>query len=377
MDEHSSFNVVFDCGVKPVTIQSKLVVRRAFSRNDNIDILFISHLDDDHISLVKTLKETVGCIRRVVLPLINEQDAELLHSLAMATGNIDSAHFWRSLVAAFNGDITGEEEPRFIFISPEEGEIGQSRGRTEMGISGHPIDSLKTDSTKPEWVYIPFCRHSERKSELEVILLGLLEDDVFMDEVCKTLLVNCNSIDDLKRLLLSGAFADLVDNLFIKRKLQKAYTGIAGTINENSLLVYSGPFSKCQDYYLHVPPYSFYRFFPCRHCDIKSRLVYCRVACLFTGDSDLDMGFYKYVLVDKWENVGTIQLPHHGSLKSFCYSNNREEFDKRYLFPVSFGRDNSYGHPSGRALSYLIDHRCLPILVNENPRSSFEQFIYL
>lgn len=60
---------------------------------------------------------------------------------------------------------------------------------------------------------------------------------------------------------------------------------------------------------------------------------------------------------------GTIQLPHHGSLKSFDV--NKNHIDRRYYFPMSCGSTNSYGHPSGKVLAYLQTRDGLPQIVTE------------
>ena len=53
-------NIVYDCGVKWGYVgKVKHVVTQAFTQTDTIDYLFISHLDYDHISLVKTLINNV------------------------------------------------------------------------------------------------------------------------------------------------------------------------------------------------------------------------------------------------------------------------------------------------------------------------------
>ena len=76
-------NVVFDCGVEDVEERHKKVVRGIFSGNEAIKFLFISHLDNDHISLVKTLKEAVkGRIWNVVLPYIDRESVALQYSLS-------------------------------------------------------------------------------------------------------------------------------------------------------------------------------------------------------------------------------------------------------------------------------------------------------
>ena len=69
-------NIVYDCGVKWGYVgKVKHVVTQAFTQTDTIDYLFISHLDYDHVSLVKTFINNVRAVRNIVLPLVTEEQA--------------------------------------------------------------------------------------------------------------------------------------------------------------------------------------------------------------------------------------------------------------------------------------------------------------
>ena len=79
----ASYNIVYDCGVANgcgYKRKSERVVKQAFNKDDEIDYLFLSHLDYDHISLVKTLVSCVKRVKNIVLPLIS--DDEILIAIA-------------------------------------------------------------------------------------------------------------------------------------------------------------------------------------------------------------------------------------------------------------------------------------------------------
>lgn len=44
------FNVVYDCGTKTSNVNTDTLFTNTFPKGSHIDILFISHFDDDHIS---------------------------------------------------------------------------------------------------------------------------------------------------------------------------------------------------------------------------------------------------------------------------------------------------------------------------------------
>ena len=367
-------NIVYDCGVDCVQESNKAIVLDAFSKKDTIDFLFISHLDKDHISLVKTLKDSVLRINHVVLPLIDPSNVKVLYSLSSISGDLDVSYFWGSVWNAINGQVRDENSPRFFFIIPEgiDSDLRETQW-IEPRPSGEPVSIHSLGDKGVYWTFIPFCQHLERRTELDERLRDLLVDPDFCSAL-SLLKIKCDSLEDLKALLATEAFADLEDNSIIRKKLHDAYSSITGTINQNSLLVYSGPDSFYDKFTIksYFPWYSPF----VEHCFFYDYIRH-RVACLYTGDSDLDMFYYQNHLAGLWENVGTIQLPHHGSHASFNGSYNKNKFNRHYLFPVSFGEKNRFHHPSGKVLSFLLRFGCLPVPVTDDYHSMFQQIIVL
>lgn len=104
------------------------------------------------------------------------------------------------------------------------------------------------------------------------------------------------------------------------------------------------------------------------HCDRH------RVGCLYTGDSTCDLkGWENAKYSGVWDLIGTIQLPHHGSVESFDVATN--PIDRSYVFPVSFGTYNTYGHPSGKVLAYLLVCNCCIQIVTEMMNTAYMQEI--
>ena len=98
-----------------------------------------------------------------------------------------------------------------------------------------------------------------------------------------------------------------------------------------------------------------------------------RVACLYTGDGDLNKVEVRDVVYKQyWDLIGTIQIPHHGSLPSF----NEKVLDgRRFICPISVGKNNSYGHPSQWVISGILLHGSYPILVTEDIDSTLVEVI--
>ena len=339
-ERHTScnINIVYDCGTtNPKLLAKQRVVSQSFRKDNVIHILFISHFDKDHISLIDTLKKAVKKIGRVVLPLLHDEQKIFLSNIYKALGQSRLA----KLVSDPN-EFFGRET-QIIGVRPSsDTEIGEipslnvleiDETRTEIQ-SGTPLTINGFD----DWVYIPFnyqykTRSNEFQNKLhnEGIDVGKLKTDP------DYLLYG---ITDVEKEKIIGVY---------KGK------GVSGNINENSMFLYSGPSCK-KDLHKHSWIRGHYR------CDLF-RCYPHRVACLYTGDGDLNKVDIRKIYRRYWDLIGTIQIPHHGSGKSFKAS----PFDEGgFLCPMSVGNKNSYGHPSPIVISELFLKRNFPILVTED-----------
>lgn len=112
------------------------------------------------------------------------------------------------------------------------------------------------------------------------------------------------------------------------------------------------------------------------------RLIGC--GCLYLGDTDLNQGRGKNKIINQLKlflkncinEIGTIQLPHHGAIKNFnklllSYNN------KDKLFFASFGNTNTYGHPSYDVIEQVLCSDNVFYGVNENRGSGVVEYIYI
>lgn len=64
--------------------QHKRIVQQTFTKEDVINYLYISPLDEDYISLVTTLRNSVGIIRQVLLPYLSLKEVMVNKILAQS-----------------------------------------------------------------------------------------------------------------------------------------------------------------------------------------------------------------------------------------------------------------------------------------------------
>ncbi|MBT0375794.1 hypothetical protein ISO79_18975 [Morganella morganii subsp. morganii] len=353
-EKHDKFNMVYDCGNRWKTKKSQEVVRQSFTKDDIINILFISHLDYDHISLIKTLKDTVKSIERVVMPLLSSEQKILIS----ATYGVDDADIYHMVndPKVFFGN-----ETKFTYIEPSGGkEFNPDENPilynelSERIASGTKI-KMGHNSANYNWCFIPFNIESKTRSkELE----------------CKLKKAGLN-VSELKTDSLS-TLRKLIDTKS-KNKIKKIYESLNGDINENSLVVYSGPLDiKGKHRIRHFFSHCDLLFFDSLLQDGFFDLPFYRVACIFTGDVDLNKFNITTVFGSYWEVVGTVQIPHHGSLHSF---NDGFLNSKGMFCPISFGVNNHYGHPSYDVVRKIITSRSYVINVTENMDSGYVQCI--
>nr|WP_314636940.1 hypothetical protein [uncultured Porphyromonas sp.] len=347
----STLNIVYDCGTEYMNRRKKGirgVVTQSFRKQDVIHILFISHFDYDHISLIELLKNTVNRIERVVIPFLNKKETIFLANVYKALGEARLAELV-SDPETFFGEGTHVIQ---VQLSTEEGNgekatIRLSESTPKEIPSGTPL-SLENYG---DWVFVPYNHLNEERGK------------DFRDKLQEVGI-------DVGKLENPGYVLDK-DRC---QKIKGCYKKIDGGINQNSMFLYSGP-SKGEgvSIYFWVGGISWYHNHHCG-CLYDHYFDSDRVACLYTGDGDLNKVDVGAVYKKYWEFIGTIQIPHHGSLPSFNFERNILEAEY-LLCPISVGKNNSYGHPSQSVISQILFYRCCPILVTEDVCSTFVEVI--
>lgn len=361
-------NIVFDCGNLWKTKRGQKVVSKAFDKTDVIDFLFISHLDYDHISLVETIFQDVGCtVKNIVLPLISVDDLWALYAYYLILGAQSGAEFVYRIIEAIapstNRNIDNRDDGIIVHMVGDTGEEydGIGIGKARRWANG----SEQNATWEPDWVLIPYnVEYKSRQKELIRQFDLLVANKDVADVINSTAGEEIISGQELFEKLKDESFVEKVlRSASMRSVIKEAYEKIKGGTNENSLLLYSGPIKKENDYCIvDCVPY-------CSWCHCGTD----RAGCLYTGDSTCDLLDWNQYFSAIWGFIGTIQLPHHGSLDSFDVMKNK--IGGRYIFPVSFGCTNMYGHPSGKVLSYLLANGCCTPMITEMANSVYMQKI--
>lgn len=378
-----TFTIVYDCGALPFSSRLGRKIRSAFLEGEEIDALFISHFDADHINGLAILKDHCK-IRRVFLPYLNEEEKIFLKAqyYLQYDSQYDSStglsyDEFEELLDTPDRFLAGDNEVVVIEILPIDPDEEHERSRirpeeaVDITLTGkkkstnhqgawetHQSGTVFQIPLPYEWFFIPFNYKQDRCSK--AFIEALKEEGLSQDK-----------IDTMEKIIQH------------KEKLSKAYKSVASKIlgatrshlNKTSMMLYSGPNSqgnirasrlfRCHSF---SGDHWFPGYLPCRNL---------RSGCLYTGDVSLkDNGILDDIsqrLGSLLDAIGTLQIPHHGSIHNFDKS--ILERGNICCAIVSFGNDNLHGHPSDLVVEELTKKRVVVRFVTEAQNSIVVQYI--
>lgn len=331
------FTIVYDCGstsFKKEMLEMK--IKSTFPAEQIIDILFLSHFHTDHINGLNILKNHYR-IKKVILPYYDEE-AKILSKINnfINDNNIDT-----SLIDDPIGFFTeSEKETSVIFVDSDESPGTVNLERTTDISTFIPPDSNRIPSGKVfnlkdcSWYFIPFnYKQIERRN---LFVKALDNSGLTLDQI------------------------DTVEKIIIhKKKIRDAYKSIEGDLNTTSMILFSG---SALNVYLF-----FFRFNSPNNPNFNIRI---RPSCIYLGDIDLNekgvLADIEKKFINLLPNVGTIQIPHHGSVHNF---NSSIIHPRVRAAIISYGKENKYGHPSDSVIGEITKKGAKTYLVSGDQHS--------
>lgn len=348
-------NIVYDCGSSTDVRIVEKEIRSNFEPEEDIDAVFISHLDEDHINGLPYLLKYCK-VKKLFFPLLARESQALLllmRRLSDKQENEFISAFIRNPYEAFNLlDIINR--PSIYQVA--ENRDGQEEYDDYNGIDARRILSGEDVAKEifegraceiSDWMYIPFnFRETTRLAELQAAIKKIFGKKLLACEVSELVKKDPKKLADLKL----------------------AYKNIHGSLNTNSLVLLSLCIS---DKIVQTPLRQYWHplFYLCSGC---CRYMNCANGCLYTGDYDARGA-------QKWQElqnaymqyepyIGCIQIPHHGS--RYSYNHQLLSVGKCMFFVISAGEKNSFRHPHGSVVKDILASYKHPILVTENSGSA-------
>lgn len=350
--KYNRINIMYDCGSSTSLEVLKNCLSDNLDDNETIHAVFISHFDEDHINGLPLLLKNYK-VDNLFIPLITEEEKKILQLSCLCDVTYNSnqdffEEFFDSYPYIHNcGNVYFVEPTGFtdndLFLS-NGWDIQHSIIRSGTNV----VNRMGFDNENElfEWEYVPFnFRQKSRYSELIDELKKEFEEDIDLDIVWQ---------------LVKS------DNENIK-KFKNAYCRISGSMNTNTMVLYSGTKNKniIQRIYnrnCRGCPY------PC--CDMSCQL-YSSSGCLYTGDYDASGNEkwqeLKTALNEYWNTIGCVQIPHHGSKHSY----NAELINccNSRFYIISAGKNNRYRHPHSFVVKDMLFKGIQPFIVSEEKNS--------
>ena len=379
------FLTIYDCGTDlrnsklgtPAQIKSNLESRinqdlgspNATTGKHAVQLLFLSHFDEDHVSGVHTLEPKV-----VVIPLATKEEItyyQILDVLQIAKIN------WNLLLnpKLFFGNgaivigVKADDEDDHINNERYEIEISEEGGipnlnRNALNSTNSHVDMVVPSGSalylKSYWQYIVF---NPKISKLEKFKTALTQEGWNWDTLT----------DELKSNLNEKKIKDLRD----------IYKQVSSDLNSTSLLVYSGPIHKIRHIAFQSQKIGNISYLGCHMCPNWDKCIdfeFCeefnnRIACMYFGDwkiSETKLSKYYAQLPGNGAQIGTVQIPHHGSEYNHGHLALKNLKNHQYIKSIiSCGDNNRFNHPSNKIISEIMDLEGEIVLVTDNCSSSF------
>lgn len=355
-ERFDNFTMVYDCGTKKNQKRLESEINGAFFKDETIDVVFVSHLHYDHISGIEHLLKKHP-VKRIFLPLLTPIDKILYLILNPNAPNKYEDFIYDPAKKIMRGK---NRRTKVIFINPIK---NINEGFNSKLLDIEDINQNKIDCQKIklpgvyDWCYIPFNFQHENKRKYLSELLAEAKLDI-TDLTDK----------DIKKFWIAN-----------KTRLIAAYRDLTKDINVDSLMIYSGP---CNDEHRYKSNNYFLRDTFNHQLNLINNSFGClkhshshNCGILYFGDynaNNIEWRAFYSKFNSQWNSIGTVQVPHHGSADSFS----SEIVIKSPLnCVISYGVDNTYGHPHIFAISNILLKGGDIIPVTEDKQSTYIQVI--
>lgn len=352
-------NVIYDCGS---STDVKLVndrIKQYLKKGETIDALIISHFDEDHINGIPFLLKYCH-VEKIYFPIISSRN-KVLMSIGFEIRGCDQfvTDFLDNPIIAIR-NLQLEYEPQLIQIREYEYDSFNDYDIISISSGQNLMDDiinsrrLHNDSLISKWEYIPY--NFRQSARIEKLFIELR--DKFKRKI---------NINELENLWRYGSNND-------RDEIKEAYKKVPGTLNTNSMTLFSGTTNPESFQYVNCWDGCF-----CTRCcqwcvDVCQKQM---SGCLYMGDYDAS-GSQKWMNLKEayklyWNNIGCVQVPHHGSRHNF----NKELLAIKCIYVISAGYSNKYRHPHAPVLKQFIFNHIIPYIVTEYDESELSISIIL
>lgn len=340
-DDDLKVNVVYDCGSDSLRYADlEEVIHASFGNGDEIDAVFISHFDSDHVKGLPILLNWCK-VKKVFLPIVSSK-AEVAYLRFKSLVELDKKNGYYIAVADRLLDPK-RTSPEKVFEGFKSLHIPKIERIDEVTSELSETSANSTDDFGLSlWVFNMYnFKRFDRESDFRDILneallsqkIGVSLDD-FIEDAGKVI----QRLDEKQANQLLRAINKIIRGRLSKKEFRDRF----GTINGNSMTLYSGPKDTDANSSFAMR---------CFVDDVEHK-----PGCLYLGDYEAkDEIAYRrmksfYSKGGCWSRMGCVQLPHHGSKHNY-----NKDFDSEGIcYVVSFGLGNRNHHPGKDVITNLL-----------------------
>lgn len=392
-DNNSKYSIIYDCGTSnfikgnSASLNSEINWFKEHENyrfpieNNTIDLLFISHLDYDHVSGLKRILNEFD-VKKIVIPYIEKEIRKYFLS-SFSDDEIDTEdlseenyiNFLENPINFFR-ENSQNNNSEIYFIKTNENNNDNNNGN-EIELAGNEIE---LEGNRLEKNTITELANTDENiylydNNIRFLIRNKWEFTTFFKEVN---LIKINELDscikdnlrinDNEELSFESIKSIIIEN---RAEVRKCYIKMLGDINSYGLILIHGPinFSRIS---VDLEPDCFNKNFNVNNPYFKinefhyGNEVFNMFFTLLLGDVSINQQLingFNQNFIERLTKTLVVQIPHHGSSKNWDLTQFKNlKIGKEYYFPplchnfisvCSFGYGNRYGHPSHEVINDL------------------------
>jgi len=391
--QYNCFSCVYDCGSKTnINILyseiDKFIDMLPKSRDNNkkkcLDLLVLSHLDYDHINGLEYLLQKLH-IETIILPYLTPEEllvlfansndsSAFIQSFYSHSVNILLAYDIRNIILLNEDDIKRNENDSSENTPPQKKKILNDKEYINANeISNVIIEAENFDEKKiGDSTLIKIQSKSAIIStdffawKFEFFNVSINKENLmkFFDNIQKFL--NDNNIESIRDITSNYQYIKLFRRTYVSNNSEN-YEKIWENFNSTSIIMCHFPTTTEAILIGEVPHDIYNACYLLRENNIK------KITTLLTGDTEINLKEYhlnKFTYKDYSFDIGVLSVPHHGSKKNWNVSLWIDELHSLY-YVISYGTNNTYGHPSYDVVMDINRSHKILKLVNENKEFAY------
>ncbi|KYH32684.1 hypothetical protein [Neomoorella mulderi] len=385
------FLFVYDCGSRSLTSVVRAIDRwfsMYSSSKSTIDVLVISHLDNDHVSGLDYLLGRMSA-KLVIMPYVSHFERMLLALRATRVPD-----WYVSFIKDPVDYLLGTQKiARIILVLPageeyeREGLAGPFREndfanehwefRDELWRVLEPMLEEEKEETRQRWrTHLSGGKLRFRTHHGRVVPVAEWEFRFFVQKVEDSCLQKFR--DCLHNLCNASELQEILRCKSKRNRVRKCYKYIIGTnnrLNATSLVLYHGPLNRARSITVECSNNIVFSYYPLRYCNAPEHCPGCLATLLSTlgagqllmGDLDLTKNYNDFSnhMRSELQSTALCLLPHHGSENSW-EPTLMNDASKCHLWVASAGINNKRNrHPSPLVIHDILKNGNAFFWVNE------------